>query len=268
MDPARQFKFACPVCGQHLQARADEAGRTTDCPSCFKKLVVPQAPTEGGGKLLITASLADTRRVPAPPGSETGSRPAHELRSKASRRSLIYLLAGLIALGAAGMAFLGLKNRWVESQRDRSADVPPLWTDQLSGLELLETPVVGQLRGLDFEVNRVYWKGTTLILKQDEAGSESLSLGITFPLHGGELVPGKAFKVRTEDGLADISVQIRAKQTDLGPRESVTQGFLLWIQFDDVSTSTVGGRLHLCLLDPDKSWVAGRFWADNETHLK
>lgn len=38
------MKFSCPFCDQHLEADEEMEGVETACPSCDRKLVVPQAP--------------------------------------------------------------------------------------------------------------------------------------------------------------------------------------------------------------------------------
>ena len=37
-----EFKFACPVCGQHITSDASATGKHLECPTCFQKIVVPQ----------------------------------------------------------------------------------------------------------------------------------------------------------------------------------------------------------------------------------
>ena len=50
-----EFKFACPVCGQHITADSSASGSQLDCPTCFRKIVVPQAPA-AETKLLLSAT--------------------------------------------------------------------------------------------------------------------------------------------------------------------------------------------------------------------
>jgi DNA-directed RNA polymerase subunit RPC12/RpoP len=37
------FKFSCPLCGQHIRYEARYSGRTIACPACREKIVVPDA---------------------------------------------------------------------------------------------------------------------------------------------------------------------------------------------------------------------------------
>ena len=46
MDNQAQFTFACPHCGQQLEAEQDMAGMELECPSCGKPLQVPSASPE------------------------------------------------------------------------------------------------------------------------------------------------------------------------------------------------------------------------------
>ena len=40
-----EFKYACPVCGQHIKCDSSQAGSQMECPTCFQKITVPQAPS-------------------------------------------------------------------------------------------------------------------------------------------------------------------------------------------------------------------------------
>src|SRR5258707_164659 len=67
----KAFKFACPVCGQHINADADGTGSQIECPTCYQKLVVPQAPASDDPKFIISAAQVRKVRpngVPEEPG--------------------------------------------------------------------------------------------------------------------------------------------------------------------------------------------------------
>src|ERR1043165_4171522 len=49
-----EFKFACPVCGQHITCDARTSGSQMECPTCFRKLTVPQPPATGSPNLVLT----------------------------------------------------------------------------------------------------------------------------------------------------------------------------------------------------------------------
>src|SRR5882724_4430863 len=63
------FKFACPVCGQHISVEPNQTGSQMECPTCFQKIVVPQAPSDPNSKFILTAAKFQERRTPMVPGA-------------------------------------------------------------------------------------------------------------------------------------------------------------------------------------------------------
>jgi DNA-directed RNA polymerase subunit RPC12/RpoP len=49
-NPIDNFKFACPHCGQHLEAEPDMAGTMVECPNCGKTITVSAHGSGGGGR--------------------------------------------------------------------------------------------------------------------------------------------------------------------------------------------------------------------------
>src|SRR6266496_6076512 len=62
-----EFKFACPVCGQHITCDSRTSGSQMECPTCFRKLIVPQPSAAGSPNLVLTASEVTNR--PSPTGA-------------------------------------------------------------------------------------------------------------------------------------------------------------------------------------------------------
>ncbi len=63
MTTIREFKFACPVCHQHIECSAEAGGQVVACPTCFQNIIVPAAPTGHTTKLILRAKPAS--RPPA-----------------------------------------------------------------------------------------------------------------------------------------------------------------------------------------------------------
>ena len=63
-NTAATFKFACPHCGQHLEAESDWVGMECECPECGKAITVPEPP--------ITTSVAES----VAPSIPTAQQPA------------------------------------------------------------------------------------------------------------------------------------------------------------------------------------------------
>lgn len=58
MKIAVEFKFSCPVCHQHIAADSSMAGTQIDCPTCFRAIIVPKAPTGNTTKLILRGTHA------------------------------------------------------------------------------------------------------------------------------------------------------------------------------------------------------------------
>ena len=56
------FKFACPVCGQHMRCDVAEGGSVMECPTCFQKIVAPQAPA-ADGKFILTGTKFSEKKI-------------------------------------------------------------------------------------------------------------------------------------------------------------------------------------------------------------
>ena len=67
------FKFACPYCGQPLEAEADWAGTECECPRCGKAITVPQPPRP---KPLITVVGKPEQTRPLESSQGKGRNPA------------------------------------------------------------------------------------------------------------------------------------------------------------------------------------------------
>lgn len=57
------FKFACPHCGQHLEAEPDWAGMECECPGCGNTLTVPQPPMGTSAAEPVEPSVPTTQQA-------------------------------------------------------------------------------------------------------------------------------------------------------------------------------------------------------------
>ena len=58
MKPVAEFKFACPVCHQHIMADSAMAGAQIECPTCFRQIIVPRSPMGNTTKLILRGTQA------------------------------------------------------------------------------------------------------------------------------------------------------------------------------------------------------------------
>ena len=60
-----EFKYACPICGQHMKCDSSQSGTVMECPTCFQKITAPQAPATDDSKFIITGTKVGERPIPA-----------------------------------------------------------------------------------------------------------------------------------------------------------------------------------------------------------
>ena len=101
MNTVREFKFACPVCHQHIQCDTASSGQTIACPTCFRNIVIPQAPTGHTTKLILLGTQAATARTPQA-GIKT--------RQPAAPGTALGLAGAASVLVIAAMLFMVLKH--------------------------------------------------------------------------------------------------------------------------------------------------------------
>src|SRR5437867_1933782 len=97
-----EFKFACPVCGQHITADSSNSGGQIECPTCFQKIVVPQAPSSPDAKFILSATQVGK---PRPVSSSPDAGHLTKVRTGSSWVTASALVVALTALGAAGFVF-------------------------------------------------------------------------------------------------------------------------------------------------------------------
>src|ERR1019366_1239253 len=93
-----EFKYACPVCGQHIKCDSSQAGSVMDCPTCFQKITVPQAPASDDQKFILTGSKVTEKKTSVP--ATAGGVAAPEKKFPAA--VVLVLLLGVGPAGGAG----------------------------------------------------------------------------------------------------------------------------------------------------------------------
>jgi regulation of enolase protein 1 (concanavalin A-like superfamily)/DNA-directed RNA polymerase subunit RPC12/RpoP len=100
-----EFKYACPVCGQHMMCDSLQAGTVMECPTCFQKITAPQASASEDQKYILTGTKVGERPVPKVLGGDLN--PVRARKNSWWVASLILVLA-VVAAGA-GACFWGWK---------------------------------------------------------------------------------------------------------------------------------------------------------------
>lgn len=276
-----EFKFACPICGQHITADSKDTGSKIQCPTCFRKIVVPQAPTDAESKFVISAREADKPRPPQP------TIPELDPIEKTSQKTAIpiVLIALFVLVCGAGATVYALRGKIFHSkpgqpvadsgdsegtgtQARTQNQAPPLlqytgtnlWTLDLSNATLPETTLAGSLHHLAFTLDRATLTGSNLTLRVGHSGQVELGLSIYFFNRQAEELSGKAAEVKPADPTAP-RVVIHWKDTDRHS-ETFHKGYAMKIEFGPAANNAIPGKLFISLPDDAQSWIAGTFRAE------
>jgi hypothetical protein len=272
-----EFKFACPVCGQHFTADSSASGKPLECPTCFQRIVAPQAPLSGDPKLILSASKASPTQDKFANGTEqiAGSK-LKNLKSS--------LMPVVMLVVTGGIAFLLWRNE-LKSLANGLAEratgpMPKLneptvfqsphpiptnvtWTLNVTNASIPNSEVVGSIHGNGFKCERATFKAGRLSLRQGPTGIPDLAITVSLGVRQAELLSGKAVVVTPTNPVPAPRVALRWKD---GQREPVTEhihsGYAMKIIFGASGEGRLRGRIFVALPDDQRSFVAGNFDAE------
>ena len=272
-----EFKFACPVCGQHITSDSASSGTQMDCPTCFRKLVVPQAKSAGSTNLVLTAALVQSRPATSV-SSQTDFIASRPPASKKIPVAALTLMVLVLCAGAGVFAFRKVifhggqppsSDQLVQAAKPIMPIIPPApdatnWTLNLAEAKIPSEPANGAVNGRGFRLERATIQKGHLDLRQGPKWPPDVGVSVHL------------FAQRTED-LAGQTVFIEATRTNLPrPRtilrwkneqgQSVNkdqhQGYALKVEFGQVTNNHLPGRIFIAFSDDPKSYAAGTFNAE------
>ncbi len=276
-----EFKFACPVCGQHITADSSTSGGQLECPTCFQKILVPQAPAAQDTKFILSATQVGKPR----PTSEAAAAQLGPMQPAPRRSSIPAVIALLVLLCGAGAALYVYRDRIFKSASApvpvaTNAPAPPpaavpvvlntnypvptnfTWTLDLTNAVIPEATVAGRVHGSGFFCEKAVVRGGVLTLSQGKPSSWDLAVTVGLYAHQGEELSGKSVEIAPERPRSPrVSVRWRDEQHKLRT-ENFNHGYSLIVSFGQATNARMTGKIYLCVPDPDKSFVAGTFDAE------
>jgi DNA-directed RNA polymerase subunit RPC12/RpoP len=268
-----EFKFACPICGQHITADSKDTGSQIPCPTCYRKIVVPQAPATDESKFVVSASEANKPRPPStlPPSEGMQIAPA-------KTGFPIALIVWLVLACGAGATLIALRGKifhsksTVEEAKDESSashkpESPQpeytgtnRWTLDLSNVTFPDAAVAGSVHRRAFILDRASISGSNLTLRVGRSGTVELGVNVVFFNREPQDLSGKTAEVKPDDTTAP-KVVLHWEETE---RKSQTfrSGYAMKVQFGQLANNVLPGKIFLCLPDGSQSWIAGTFRAE------
>lgn len=278
-----EFKFACPVCGQHMMCDSTQAGSVMECPTCFQKIVAPQAPGPDA-KFILTGTKYSEKKIP-----ETLLKAAagHGPTKKTGPIAAILLIVVLVASGAVVAIFhkqLFKAPTPISTSGDQSsinstsppppkkpekpAPVAPPASDADWMLALVttnpipDTPVAGRIHGQNFIMERATFQNGNLTIRAGTRGPVEFGMQISFPGAQPESLSGHSINVTTNADKA-AKVSFRWKDTDgTVQKDNYDAGYAMRLEFGDLANNRLPGKIYLCTPDDSKSYLIGSFNAD------
>jgi DNA-directed RNA polymerase subunit RPC12/RpoP len=265
-----EYKYACPVCGQHMMCDSSQAGTVMECPTCFQKITAPQAPATDDTKFIITGTKVGERPIPKILADRSTAIPA----AKSFPLGLVVLLLALVAAGAGIFAYRGkifphgspvAMDQTGETSAPKKVLQPNLrpasdtnWTFTLDGLSIPDTAAAGWVHGQQFTCDRaIYSTNGTLTVRS----GQDLNVAISFNGAQASVFAGKSINVKTNTDRT-VRVMLHWRDDSQNGRENYDGGYALRLEFGAVAGNRLPGKIYLVTPDAEKSYVAGTFNAE------
>jgi hypothetical protein len=268
-----EFKYACPVCGQHLMCDESQAGTVMDCPTCFQKIIAPQAPGPDTKFILIGTRLSDrkttTNGMNGPAARET------------KKMFPVAVVLGLLVCGAALAALISQRDKIFKPPGPLMTPpavvpvIPPKpvvvaphasdanWSLNLGTNPIPGSAVAGRIHGLDFIVERASFSTNGILtIRYGTRGAADFAVTINFAGAPAESLSSQTINVMSDADRA-ARVQLRWKDAEgKARRADFTNGYAMRLEFGPLTNNRLPGKIYLCTPDAEKSYLLGSFKAD------
>lgn len=276
-----EFKFACPVCGQHITCDSDSAGTQMSCPTCFRKLVVPQAPAPGAKNFVLTAAEVQNRPVTSIENGKSGAAVAPP-----KKFPVVAVVVGLLlvcAVAGATIFFIAKKGSNPPPNPDSDHDgelvvvatnvasklilsPPPAaatnWTLNLAQAKIPDAPVNGAVRGFGFKLERAVIQGGKLDLRQGAKWPPDVGVSIHLFAERAEDLAGKTVVLDSTRTNSPRLFLRWKNETDQAQTKEFRKGYAARVEFGQVTNNRLNGKIYVAAPDDQKSYAAGTFSAE------
>jgi len=272
-----EFKYACPVCSQHIKCDSSQSGTIMVCPTCFQKIIVPQAPAGNDQKLILTGIKVGDR----PSVKDPEANPYASTQLKRFPGAIVVLVIFLFIGVAVAFVYHGTifkpaspgatTNQLSSATNGKPALLTPAvvapvaddtnWMLNLADATIPNSTAAGRIHGQDFITEHASFSNGSLNLRAGTHGP--ITFGITINFNGAQAaeLAGKNLNI-----LADTNKSARVtlhwqNDTDTG-KDSFDINYALRLEFGALTNNRLSGKIYLCTPDPQKSYLMGTFDAD------
>jgi hypothetical protein len=217
-----------------------------ECPTCFQKIIAPQAPATDDPKFILTGIKVGDRPPPTVPGGVSAPVPAQ----KGFPGAAVVLII-LIAIGVA-VAFV-YRGTFVK---------PTPWTLNLGAATIPDSTAAGRIHGEHFTCEHAVLEGNALTLRQGGRGAPELGVAVFLRGNRNENWAGQIVSVAADKNNGPhVRLHWKNESEPAGTQVFKT-GYALRIEFGQRSDNRLPGKIYLCVPDELKSYVMGTFKAE------
>ncbi len=242
-----------------------------DCPTCYQKIVAPQAPAPDA-KFILTGTKLSEKKV----NVRSVDSPAPAASEKSFPFALFIVLAVVCAGVAAGAVyFLKHDKPSAPGKVVAATNAPPAkpaviappasdtnWMLTLDTNAIPDATVAGRIHGQDFIIERSSFQNGVLTLRAEAKGTFEFGVQINFSGAPPEAMSGQTLNVLTN---ADKAAKVSLRWKDAAgtvQKDNYDAGYALRLEFGTLANNRLPGKIYLCTPDTEKSYVLGSFNAD------
>jgi hypothetical protein len=244
-----------------------------DCPTCFRKLVVPHAPASGSNGFVLTATEVQSR-----PTSLPGSGAAGASLAPGRKFPLAAIAFGLVICAVGAGVFLWREEllRLAKPQNVLQTNAPtmgahtgvpalppsPNWTLNLANAKIPNTPASGSVMGRTFKMERAVIHAGRLDLRQGPKWPPDVGVSIHLFAERSEDLAGKTVVLEsTRTNAPRVILRWKDERTNAVTKD-FRKGYAARVEFGLVTNNRLAGKIYLAIPDDAKSYAAGTFSAE------
>lgn len=273
-----EFKYACPVCGQHMMCDVSQGGSVMQCPTCFQKIIAPQAPAEGS-KFILTGTQVSEKKITA-----RGYDPVAPSSAEEKNFPTAMLVSALVVVLVVGATLFVFRAKIFPPKKIAPAPkavavvttaapppkpvpvAPPAsdtnWMLTLDDAVIPNKTAVGRIHAQDFIIGRAIFQNGTLTLRDSAHGPIQSGFQINFSGALPEALASQSLNI-----IADTNKSARVTllwRADDGTTQKTNydNSYAMRLEFGVFANNRLPGKIYLCLPDAEKSYLMGTFNAD------
>jgi hypothetical protein len=259
-----EFRFNCPVCGQHIATDSSAGGAQIECPTCFQSIIVPQAPLAHTRYILSATQYIKPQPAPRLPPPSV---PTVERRKYPAPRLFLTLFFGCVIGVVVYVIYSRSHHPGPGSGADPTRSVSgtslnPDWRLNLEGVAFPDAGAAGRIHLKEFNCDHTYLQNGVLALRQGAGRPHEMTVNVYLPARESRELSGKGVIVETNDTGNMPRIAVRWKEGEAQVTELFTNGYAMKLEFGSIAADMISGKIYLCLPDVSRSFVAGNFNAE------